>query len=199
MAANINLMPNEVVVLKEVSVAHGGIMASYKDELILTNLNLIYIDKGIFGNTKNIVKYPLKQIKIYNGKAQVLQGALSNGIPALEVYFINGMETFYFQTQNKKNINKWMGAIQNTINGNTSEYSQPEEAGALDVFKEVGDQFKEVGQQFLDTFNLKMPNKKEKLLKEEKTSKKCSSCSAPLVGSKGAIVKCQYCDTDQIL
>ena len=30
-------------------------------------------------------------------------------------------------------------------------------------------------------------------------NKKCISCSAPLVGEKGQVVHCKYCDTDQTL
>ena len=30
-------------------------------------------------------------------------------------------------------------------------------------------------------------------------NKKCISCSAPLIGKKGQVVHCKYCDTDQIL
>ena len=41
MAAKYNLMPNESIILKETGVAHGGVMAIYTDELMLTNLNIV--------------------------------------------------------------------------------------------------------------------------------------------------------------
>lgn len=37
MADNLNLDYDEIVITKDVSVAHGGVMAIYTDELILTN------------------------------------------------------------------------------------------------------------------------------------------------------------------
>lgn len=33
----------------------------------------------------------------------------------------------------------------------------------------------------------------------QKTAQKCASCSAPLAGHKGDIVRCLYCDSDQLL
>lgn len=39
--AKFNLQPNEVVLLKDDSVMHGGLFSAYTDELILTNLNFV--------------------------------------------------------------------------------------------------------------------------------------------------------------
>ncbi len=50
MAARYNLQPNEVMILKGEGVMHGGgFGSSYTDELILTNLNLVLLKKGMFG------------------------------------------------------------------------------------------------------------------------------------------------------
>lgn len=210
MASNFNLMPNESIILKETSVAHGGVMAVYTDELILTNLAIICINKGVFGNTKNIYRYPLNQIKMYNGKPQAIQGKLSNGVPALEVYFMNGMESFNFQTMNKRNIQRWIDEITKVIcglsddmsnldNSNDNDYDSDTLVGA---FKEVGDQFKEVGSELMGAFGIKMPKintKSSSNNASEKVSKKCTSCSAPLIGVRGQVIKCKYCDTNQTL
>ena len=209
MAAKYNLMPNESVIMQETSVAHGGAMAMYTDELILTNLNIVCISKGMFGNTKNIFQYPINQIKRFNGRPQTLMNKLSNGLPCLEIYFMNGAsETFSFQTSNKKIISKWIDAINCIVTGNDIEdksqiyedddYDPDTLAGA---FKEVGDQFKEIGAELRDAFGFKPKKKKnsDAELSPVKVSKKCISCSAPLVGYKGKSVKCKYCDTEQIL
>ena len=39
--ASYKLMPNEIVIKQDSCVAHGGVMAIYTGELILTNYNLI--------------------------------------------------------------------------------------------------------------------------------------------------------------
>ena len=212
MAANLGLMPNEAILMQEVSVAHGGVMAIYTDDLYLTNYNLICVSKGMFGNTKKIFKYPLNQINRYNGNPQVLMGKLSNGTACMDVYFMSGTESFNFQSGNKKKIKEWIDAITKAVSGNAtqkgndfsddddSEYD--EEDTLVGAFKEVGDEFKEVGKEFLDVLGIKTGKKKNKGAVSEgpvKISKKCMSCSAPLTGNKGQVVKCRYCDTEQTL
>ena len=81
MADNLDLDYDEVVIIKEANVAHGG--SSYRDDLILTNKKLICISKGMFGGTKQIYHYPLDQIKVYNGIPQAKLGKHSNGFPSL--------------------------------------------------------------------------------------------------------------------
>ena len=211
--AKYRLMPNESIILQEVSVAHGGVMAIYTDELILTNQNLVCINKGVLGNTKNVFQYPLSQVRRFNGRPQVMMGKLSNGIPTLDVYFNNGgCESFNFQSGNKRNIKKWMNAIVSILEGDDplnndslddDDYDSDTLVGA---FKEVGDQFKDVGNEFLDVLGFKPRRKSAKAAAVpvagaagERVSKKCMSCSAPLNGLRGQNVKCKYCDTEQTL
>ena len=54
---NLNLDYDEIVITKDVSVAHGGVMAIYTDELILTNKKIICLHKGMFGGTKTIFHF----------------------------------------------------------------------------------------------------------------------------------------------
>lgn len=196
-----NLAQNESVVLKEACVAHGGISAINTDELILTNLNVICISKGLFGNTKNIFYYPLSQLKQYNGKAQAISGKLSNGTDALELYFINGVETFKFQSNNKKTINKWISAISEIIG-----CQNPADVSACDEndvgLNRIAGAFKEAADEFRVAFGFNAKKKtSDKSVDSEATiiNRKCISCSAPLVGKKGQVVHCKYCDTDQTL
>lgn len=215
MAGNYRLMPNESMILQESRVAHGGVMAIYTDDLMLTSLNLVCINKGMLGNTKNVFVYPLNQIKRFNGKPQVMMGKLSNGMATLDIYFINGgCESFNFQTGNKRNIKKWIDAIISVIGGgdgqagsgydyDTDDYDSDTLVGA---FREVGGQFKDVGNEFLDVLGFKQRTKSPKtatsaagMVTSEKISKKCMSCSAPLIGFRGQTVKCRYCDTEQTL
>lgn len=100
--AKVNLMPNESIILKSTNVAHGGLMAVYTDDLILTNQNIIHVKRGVFGNTKNVKKYPVNQIKIFNGIPQAILGKQRSGNLQLEIYFLNGLECYGFQTFSKK-------------------------------------------------------------------------------------------------
>ena len=209
MAAKYDLLPNESVILQESSVAHGGIMAIYTDDLILTNLNVICVSKGMFGNTKGVYKYSLNQLKKYNGKPQAVMGKLSNGTATLDLFFTDGTkESFNFQTGNKRRIYRWIEEITKVICGDSDDvYVQrsnmidPDSfAGAVvDATKQV----REAGAEILGSLGFKPGFFKAATGSiqqgPEKTSKKCFSCSAPLVGYKGKTVKCKYCDTEQTL
>ena len=187
MAESYSLAPNEAVILKDTSVQHGtGFMRSYTDELILTNLNLICVRKSAFGRTKSVFTFPLNQIKKLDGKPQAVKGELSGGDKTLDIYLINGIEHFQFQTGEKKKINLWINEIYKVITGNPCTDLKEDDSlvGSILGF----------GKKVKDSLGFKT---------EEPTSnnvtKKCMSCSAPLTGTKGHTVRCKYCDTDQIL
>lgn len=97
MAARYNLQPHEVVLLKDESVMHGGFWSAYTDELMLTNLNLVLIKKGMFGNSKGVLTFPVNQIKVHNQQAQAVIGKATNGSDLLEVYFLNGRRSLPFR------------------------------------------------------------------------------------------------------
>ena len=201
--AELKLMPNEAVLLKDGSIAHGGVMAAYTDDLILTNINIICVSKGIFGNQKKVYYYPLNQIKRFNGKPQAIMGEMPNGSPCLEVYFMNGIERFDFQTASKKNVEKWIDAISKVICGditNIDNTKYENEDTFADELQEMKDEFKAMGQELKEAFGFKSKDSKKIAEKDNETfTKKCMSCSAPLVGKKGQLVKCKYCDTSQTL
>lgn len=203
--AKINFQPNECIVVQEVRAAHGGVMAIYTDELMLTNFNLYCVSKGMFGNTKRTFCWPLNQIKIYNGKPQVLTGKLSNGTATLDIYFQNGCESFNFQSKNEKTINQWKKEIFSILIGDSNLGSDvfEEDDDEIDPDSPIG-QVKEAWNDLKSQFGIKTTNKKKTVISAAQpesimVNKKCISCSAPLIGKKGQMVHCKYCDTDQTI
>ena len=194
--AKLNLMPNESIILKSNNVAQGGLMAAYTDELILTNQNIIHVKKGVFGNTKNVKRYPVNQIKIFNGEPQAILGKQQNGSPQLEIYFLNGHECFGFQSMTKKEVVQWINAITKLVTGHESTtvplgFAIPGTEYLAETIKGTVDTFK-------NTIGIKS-KKIDNGGSSEKVTKKCISCSAPLTGNKGQTMHCKYCDTDQVL
>lgn len=186
--ANYNLHPNEVVVLKEARVNHGGMFAAYTDDLILTNLNLLLIKKGMFG--KGVHTFPVGQIKVHNGQAQAVLGKASNGYPQLEVYFLNGQENFRFQSGGKKNILQWVAKIGEVVTGERAS----EKIGtglALPGADYVAGALKDTFDVFKGRFGSQS--------KIEKVASKCSACGAPISGTRGQLSVCEYCQTAQQL
>jgi hypothetical protein len=191
MAARYNLQPNEVVLLKDESVAHGGSGAAYKDELILTNLNLVLLQKGMFGNPKGVLNFPLNQIKVYNQQAQAAIGKARNGTNLLEVYLLNGEEKFSFQSGGKKKLNEWIAKINHAVTGQESPVQQASGMALPGAALVAG--------VLNDTFGVFKSKFGSKSAAPVKVAGKCHSCGAPATGFQGQTITCEYCGAAQQL
>lgn len=186
-----SLQPNETILMKTESVKHGGVMALYTDELVLTNLNLILCSKGVFRNKKGVTYYPLNQIKIYNGSAQVIETTEMNQ-PVMEVMFIDGQETFGFQS--RREIKKWITNIKNVVTGNGAEFEVTNDR-TLPGTELIADTIKDTLGTVAGTFGISFGKTKS----AEKVTVKCVSCGATISGIAGSVVKCEYCGTEQTI
>ena len=191
--AKYNLQPNESMIMNQDRILHGGLMANFTDELILTNLHLVLVRKGAFGNTKGIQTFPLNQIKVFNRQAQVLLGKTRGGYPQLDVYFLNGQDSFGFES--KKEAVKWIANINKLITGNEGEVDTSPNM-AIPGAEYIAETLKGTMDTFKGALGIKSKNNNEM---STKAAKKCSSCGASISGTKGQIVRCQYCDADQQL
>jgi hypothetical protein len=176
-----NLQSNESVIMKCERVLYGGMMTGYTNELLLTNLNLILVKKGLFGKTKNVQNFPVNQIKLFNEKAQAIVSKQQNGSPKLEIYFQHGQESFGFES--KREAEKLANNIICLLAGENEFDTDTTVTGAIaETLKGTFDTFKGVfGKQ------------------PEKITKDCVSCSASITGLKGQIARCQYCGREQQL
>ena len=191
--AGLNLASNEGIILQSTSVMSGSVWAAYTDELILTNLNVILIKRGMFGNKKNEQRFPISQIKKVNGKPQVMIGSNSlNGADQLHITFMHGVEWFEFQSDGKEEITKWIKAVYELLNytpDNLPTYGNEEELGVItSTLKKGVDSIKNI-------FGIKSKNEETSTVNSVVKNVKCSVCKAPLTGKPGQVVKCIYCDT----
>jgi hypothetical protein len=189
--ATYGLQPNEVVLLKAVGVAHGGILSVYTDELILTNLNLVLVKKGMFGNAKGVQVFPLNQIKVHERQAQAVLGKAPNGMDALDVYFLNGQEQFRFQSGGKRTILTWVAKINETVTGQKAPVSS---AGSLAI---PGAEL--VAGALKDTFDVFKGKFASKSAAPTASAGKCVACGAPMTGIQGQTLTCAYCGSAQQL
>ncbi|WP_368262768.1 hypothetical protein [Clostridium disporicum] len=193
-----NLQPNEYFILNNEHVYHGNTIG----ELILTNLNLVHItSKGIFKTTYIPKLYPINQIKVFNGKAQVILREAGK----IDIHFINGMESFKFINNDalfnikkaEKEASRWVNAMNQLITGQVSESDTLVSSEVTSTEVMVG-AIKDTFDTVKGVFGIKP--KSEKSSKEsEKVVKKCSYCGAPISGTKGQVVSCEYCDAEQQL
>ncbi len=201
--AKYQLQYNEGVVLQETSICYepDKFSTAYTDELILTNLNLIHVRKGVFTGTKGIRYIPLNQVKVVGGKCQALVGKARNGSATLQIYTQQGTEEFAFQTKAKKNAGIWANEISRLVTGRDSENAlESQDAPAYDfedtVIGQLKDAFGEVGAAFGFGFGKSGQQQNSSV---ERVSTKCSGCHAPITGVKGKSAVCKYCDTEQVL
>lgn len=201
--AKYQLQSNEGVVLQETGICYepNKLSTAYTDELILTNLNLIHVRKGIFMGTKGVRYIPLNQVKVIGGKCQALVGKAQNGHAILQIYTQQGTEEFAFQTKAKKKAGIWANEISRLVTGRDSENAlESQDAPEYDfedtVVGQLKDAFAEVGAAFGIGFGKSGQQQKSSV---DRLSTKCSGCHAPITGVKGKAAVCKYCDTEQVL
>lgn len=192
--AEYKLSPNEAMIMKQERVIHGGVMANFTDELLLTNLNLVLIEKGTFGNVKNIQVFPVNQIKVFNNQAQIMMSKTRGGYPQIEVYFVNGQENFGFES--KKDATNWIININQLVTGGEVQINTSAKT-AIPGTEMIVDALGGTVDAFKGAFGFKSKNSSTE--SPEKIAKKCSSCGAMISGKTGQIVRCSYCDADQQL
>ncbi len=195
--AQYQLQPNEVIVLPAARVQRGnGLLPTYSDDLVLTNLHLIWVNKGMLGNVKHVEYFPLSLIKVYNEQAQALLTKSGNGTSQLEVFFHNGEEVFKFQSGAKKDIEKWADAINRVVTGHGAEVGSSG-SRALPGTAAVAETLKDTFGQFRASFGGgKGPSAS---VQPVKVSSKCAGCGAAISGISGTTATCEHCDSDSLL
>jgi len=188
-AAIYSLQPNEVVILKEERVMHGGALAVYTDQLILTNLNIVLVKKGLFGNAKGVRIFPVGHVKVYNGQAQAVIGKAANGTAVLEVYFLDGQERFSFQSGGKKKLSEWVVRINEVVTGESQQLQPGMAVPGAELVAGV----------LKDTIGVFTSRLGSKSTAPVKVAGKCTACAAPLAGPQGQTVTCTYCGSTQQL
>ena len=191
------LSPNESIIMKSDHVYHG----KEKGELILTNINLVHVTaKGMLKNNYITQRYPINQIKVFNGNAQVILGKSGN----IDFYFMNGQESFRFWNDDtffsdKKAENEaanWVSAINQLLTGTDAGINNSTKTTVIGT-EMIADAIGGTVNAFKGALGFKAKNSSAEQI--EKTARKCSFCGASISGNTGQIVRCSYCDADQQL
>ena len=177
------LNSDEYVVMKSEAVLHGGMMAGYTDGLVLTNQCIILISKGVFGNTKRVERFPLRDIKIIDGRPQAVASE-----DRLEVYFLHRQESFGFER--KKEAKAWAKNVCATLMGSADGLLKAKDKaipGAEYVAESVKDTFEAVKRPFSSKSDRKT------------VATACTSCGASISGAAKQVIQCNHCGSDQRL
>ena len=184
MAEELNLGPDEAIVLRMENVAYGEGFPFPSDNnvLILTTRNIVLLKKNLFGQTSDTIKFPLSEIKVVNGVPQVRKGKIDIVTSALEVYFASGMERFQFEWDS--DIDEWISHIVSLITGVPVKEKTTDDM--LAEAMALAESIEAPIEKMRDIFGIKST---------KQVSCKCPSCGATLTGIKGETTQCPYCGT----
>ena len=174
------LGPDEIVIMQD---AHVNDSASGRVTLVLTNQNLIQVNKGFWGSDKSSEKYSILDLKEYNGKPNVIVGKAKNGSTQLELYFTSFEKHYSFQATFAER--KWANAIAKAYKACVAD-AKKNEKGKSDT----GSLFAPLKNTFDSAKNTIIPKPKAPKTK----TVKCPKCGAELSGKKGTEVTCSFCD-----
>ena len=186
MSEELKLNPDEAVIMsaEEIGYGSGPFGGSKNNELILTNQALLLKVKGMFGKTKEVLRFPLSEIRIVNGRVQALAGKKDIVTPTLDVYFNSGMERFQFVWD--KDVQNWIEHINSVITGAPI----PQRGEFDDLFEDMA-KFSAVADSFSGSVN--KVKSAFGIKSTEQIALRCPGCGASLSGTVGEVGKCPYC------
>lgn len=198
-----DLQPNESIVYVQDRVRQGGAWGHLTDQLILTNKNLVLVKKGFFGGGKSVHVFPLSQIKVFDGAAQVRVGWLQS-CPTLEVYFLNGQEVFLLERKEAAaDLAQMIDDVIAGVGGHPID-SRDEGpiANAIRSQVEMADALRSQVDLIKATFGIRSKTQSTtgapRVAREAgapRVARECYACGAPLSGKQGQVATCSYCDT----
>lgn len=200
MPSTYHLQPDEWVVSKTgIGAYHGqrppiGIT---KTELVLTSRNILVVLLNMMGRPKGVRYFPLEQVRLIEGRPQVF-AAGGYGRNLLEVHFRHGQESFGFSTKNE--LHAWVDNISKLMTRRSDEISTTTDLSSNGVGS-VGDQLRDAFDQLKAPFRLTSGGGRKGIasFNPDRAAGKCTSCSAPIGGIAGRVVRCEYCQSDQQL
>jgi hypothetical protein len=183
------LKPEESVVLRANKVGFGPVIDITRNELILTNQAIIFINKDLFGKTKEVTRYPLEDICLSGGKPQVALGPDSHVSGTLDVYL--QYETLSFRFEWATDVEEWVASITEIVTGEKVARKDPfGDFAGLEKLVDLTDSMTGSVNSLKKAFGIKS---------NEAAACKCSSCGASLSGIKDEVVICPYCGTSNKL
>ena len=193
---DLQLQPGENIILTKSNVT-TGLTGFGAGELVLTDKNIIFYKKAMFGNTiKSIEKHPLESVTLLNGEPRVMAKSNQNGNVSLCVYAGDkALEYCFFNDYTKGEVIRWVNAIFNLIVGHDSK-EQGDASSILGKAKSLlnsgGGMIGESAASLIGNFKNKLDNT---LSTDENVTltKKCPGCGAPITGYKGENKQCEYC------
>lgn len=154
-----------------------------KADLMLTNKNIVQINKGLWGEETGFEKFPLASLKVYNGNANIAVTKNNAGKHQVELYFSNFEKIYFFDKVSVEN--KWISDVKKAHRQylENAEKARRKAGKNVNIFKTLTDSAKS-----LIPKHTPIP----KMIK-------CRKCGAELHGLKGENIRCEYCNSENMI
>ena len=168
------------------------------DEVVLTNKSLVLavtVPDGAFRTARYLKRLPLEQALDDLGVPRTAVTKVDNSY-VLNVAFSDETVSLCFAGGSAGAARRWEQAISSAAVGDLDSIGADGETADM-----LGDLLEEAKGTFGALFGgTGHPRKKAELPERPMTvTKRCMGCHAPIVGRKGSVVTCGYCDTKQTL
>lgn len=168
------------------------------DEVVLTNKSLVLVvtvPDGAFRTARYLKRLPLEQALDDLGVPRTAVTKVDNSY-VLNVAFADETVSLCFAGGSAGAARRWERAVSSAAVGDLDGIDADGEASDT-----LGDLLEETKGTFGALFGgTGHPRKKAELPERPMTvTKRCMGCHAPIVGRKGSVVTCGYCDTKQTL
>ena len=195
--AGYHFAPDERVILRAREVKIEGDSSLFSStttsELMLTNLNIIYPRKGMFGKVKGYNTWPLSSIRVIDGVPQCRLDTSEFMESKLEISFQNELVSFGFESLDaKKEVRSRVNEISRILVGHEAEEENLRATG-VGAFAELDSVAETIGGIF-GAFDTALTRKRAK--SAPVIAYRCPSCNASIKGQRGTTVTCPYCDSN---
>ena len=187
---------DETVVLRTREVRVEGDAPRFRPtatgELMLTNKNIVFPRKSMFGKVKSYRVWPLSGIRVVDGVPQCRLDSSEFMAHKLEISFQDELVSFAFESlEAKREVRSWVNQISVLLVGReaSEENLRATGVGAFTDVDSVAETFGTV----LGSFGNAFARRRAK--EAPVVSARCPSCNASVKGRRGSTVTCPYCES----
>lgn len=175
---------NEIVMATVSNAFTNSKKLSRCGDLILTDKNLIWVTRSLFGKVKYTKKIPLTMVKVFNDQAmlQLEEKMIDPSILTIQLKD----ETFTVTSTEKKAMRDIVRKATEIITGGSADGLIK---SVIPSTEQIADTAKVAANALRSAFNNKF-NKQPK-----RVSIECKGCGYKLSGFSGKTIRCPYCDS----
>lgn len=182
--AQIQLAANEYMLseLQNVMERHG--VLTKVGNLMVTNQRIIFSKTGAFGISKVAGEWPITDVKVFDGTAQVKVTSVYGTQTKLDIYLRSGQLSYFVNGAGNSEVSVFANEVNHAATGTDEDvYSGEGNAKGLKAIAQV--------------FRGSMAEEAQKVdkSKQQKIALKCPHCGGSFEGVRGKTAKCPYCDS----